>query len=676
MSNFTKEQAVNLRTQLLRASVQCSERCLYQSAKWIAELASSLKDPADFNSPDDPDSDIVMPDDGYPPENIPIFSTSEDDEESRLEAQEIGNYLLAKSFFDCREYDRCAAVFLPLNHSPINASSASPEPESRTPTKGGKGKGKVPVQSPEAAPRPRTTTLPRMSQKSLFLALYAKYMAGEKRKDEDSEMIMGPMDTGAVVNKELLEIAKRLEDWFHQRTVQGKEAQNQGWLEYLYGVVLAKSSSNEDAKEYLIKSVHRNPFIWSAWQELRDLLANVDALRTITPKLPAHLFAILFNLDANQSLYQTSPDTHSAITELLKAFPTSNYLHTQRALLHYHSKDYEESESIFSSIIHSSPHRLDSLDHYSNVLYVMHSRPKLAFLAQLATATDKFRPETCCIIGNYYSLKSEHEKAIMYFRRALTLDRNFLSAWTLMGHEYIEMRNTHAAIESYRRAVDINRKDYRAWYGLGQTYEVLEMSHYALFYFQRAAALRPYDKQMWQALGSCYEKIDRPVQAIKAYKRALVANMAYIEPSSSFGSSVTSSGDLNTNVFLDPELLYPIALLHEKLNEMEDAKGFMELVLAQEEGPGSIHPDEITSSQMERENEDGIGGQGTGVTVTTSKARMWLARWTFKNGELKRAMELASELCEDGFEVEEAKALVRDLRSRMEGNGVGRWYDF
>ena len=44
-----------------------------------------------------------------------------------------------------------------------------------------------------------------------------------------------------------------------------------------------------------------------------------------------------------------------------------------------------------------------------------------------------------------------------------------------MGHEYVELKNTHAAIESYRRAVDVNRRDYRAWYGLGQTYEVLEM---------------------------------------------------------------------------------------------------------------------------------------------------------------------------------------------------------
>lgn len=38
------------------------------------------------------------------------------------------------------------------------------------------------------------------------------------------------------------------------------------------------------------------------------------------------------------------------------------------------------------------------------------------------------------------------------FRQALKLDRGYLTAWTLMGHEYVEMSNTHAAIEAYRRA--------------------------------------------------------------------------------------------------------------------------------------------------------------------------------------------------------------------------------
>src|SRR6195952_390013 len=168
------------------------------------------------------------------------------------------------------------------------------------------------------------------------------------------------------------------------------------------------------------------------------------------------------------------------------------------------------------------------MDSYSNILYVMPNRPKLAYLASVASSVDKFRPETCCIIGNYYSQCSEHEKAVMYFRRALTLDRQFLSAWTLMGHEYIELKNTQAAIESYRRAVDANRKDYRAWYGLGQGYELLDMHSYALFYFQKAAALQPWDPKMWAAVGNSFSHCGRLPNAIRAFKRALLAG-SYVE---------------------------------------------------------------------------------------------------------------------------------------------------
>jgi len=57
--------------------------------------------------------------------------------------------------------------------------------------------------------------------------------------------------------------------------------------------------------------------------------------------------------------------------------------------------------------------------------------------------------------GNYYSLKNRHDKAVVYFRRALRLNRRYLSAWTLMGHEYVELKNTAAAIEAYRKAVGV-----------------------------------------------------------------------------------------------------------------------------------------------------------------------------------------------------------------------------
>jgi anaphase-promoting complex subunit 8 len=43
-------------------------------------------------------------------------------------------------------------------------------------------------------------------------------------------------------------------------------------------------------------------------------------------------------------------------------------------------------------------------------------------------------------------VQGQHERAVEYFKRALRLQRTCLAAWTLMGHEYMELKNTAAAI--------------------------------------------------------------------------------------------------------------------------------------------------------------------------------------------------------------------------------------
>ena len=175
----------------------------------------------------------------------------------------------------------------------------------------------------------------------------------------------------------------------------------------------------------------------------------------------------------------------------------------------------------FEELRRLDPHRLEALDVYSNILYVKEEKAQLSHLAHDAVQSDKFRSETCCIVGNYYSLKQQHERAVLYFQRALRLNPRFLSAWTLMGHEYVEMKNVKAAVEAYRRAVDINPRDFRAWYGLGQTYELLNMSTYSLHYYRKATTLRPYDARMWCAMANCFSRIGRRRDAIRAYERAL-----------------------------------------------------------------------------------------------------------------------------------------------------------
>ena len=245
-----------------------------------------------------------------------------------------------------------------------------------------------------------------------------------------------------------------------------------------------------------------------------------------------------------------------------------------------------------------------------------------------------------------------------------------------MGHEYVELKNTHAAIEAYRRAVDVNRRDYRAWYGLGQTYEVLSMHAYALWYFKRACGLRPWDSKMWAAVGSCLQKMGRDEEGIKALKRALMADM----------TKGPEQEERDARRAMDTEVCLQIAGMYERLGDEDEAKGWMELTVAQEDGYDTDEDDNATifatsiggdstirpggsgsgmTAQSKREGKD-----GQGVTKETSKARMWLAKWAMRHEKYELALTYAMELCTDGYEVEEAKSLVRDLRARgVDGAG-------
>lgn len=191
-----------------------------KTVRRAAELLNALPETEDID-------DDVAEGDGSK-RTSPIFTPNLDPEEAALEAHELSKYLLAKSLFDCKEFDRCAAVFLP--DSLLSSVLSSHSESTSTPSQRAKGKAKATDGSRASTIAP----LPKLSQKSLFLALYAKFMSGEKRKNEESEMVMGPQDLGTVVNKQLLVVGRFLAAWFKERTTTDDDVLgSQGWLEYL-----------------------------------------------------------------------------------------------------------------------------------------------------------------------------------------------------------------------------------------------------------------------------------------------------------------------------------------------------------------------------------------------------------------------------------------------------------
>ena len=75
---------------------------------------------------------------------------------------------------------------------------------------------------------------------------------------------------------------------------------------------------------------------------------------------------------------------------------------------------------------------MQHLETFSNILYVKEKRAELSHLAHTVVKIDKYTPESCCVVGNYYSLKQQHERAILYFQRALKLNPSFLSGISII----------------------------------------------------------------------------------------------------------------------------------------------------------------------------------------------------------------------------------------------------
>ena len=88
----------------------------------------------------------------------------------------------------------------------------------------------------------------------------------------------------------------------------------------------------------------------------------------------------------------------------------------------------EELQALFEDLLKQDEFALEGMDTYSNILYMKEDFANLSGLAHKAVLNDKYRPETCCIIGNYYSLKAQHDKVCFCCAPCLaTYTRSFIS---------------------------------------------------------------------------------------------------------------------------------------------------------------------------------------------------------------------------------------------------------
>lgn len=239
---------------LLKGIHECSQRGLNLTVKWLAELNYSI-------------SDVHLP-----PEKSPQFINDCEDE------MEV--YLIAKSYFDLKEYDRCAYF-----------------------------------------------TSECMKPKPRFLHLYAQYLSIEKKKLDNMIDTNCPPDPAK--NDALGQLCTVLKNDFYENKLDG-------YCLYLYGVILRKLDLTSLAIEAFIKAINDTPIIWAAWQELGQIMPDKNKLNAshlpdhwIKQFFLAHTYLEQLNNDEALQMYSSLCD---------QGFSKSTYLMAQTAIVHHNRR--------------------------------------------------------------------------------------------------------------------------------------------------------------------------------------------------------------------------------------------------------------------------------------------------------------------------------------------------
>lgn len=246
-----------IKKNIYQAVIDCRNRGLYQTAKYLTEFSVGLQ--------------------GVKYPNKEQFATTflEDVAHDEMEV-----YMLAKSYFDTKEYER-AAYFL----------------------------------------RDCTSPCP------YFLHLYSTYMGKEKKRIDtltDASNL-----NNSVHIQDLMEL-------YHTLRYDHCKKKLDGYGLYLYGVVLKAMDLSEKAIEMFTEAIRQVPLLWAAYLELSPMILSKEVLYNLN--IPNNWMKKLFMAHACIELYLN--DEALKIYDELKqsGFSKCIYITAQIAMIHHNKR--------------------------------------------------------------------------------------------------------------------------------------------------------------------------------------------------------------------------------------------------------------------------------------------------------------------------------------------------
>ncbi len=129
-------------------------------------------------------------------------------------------------------------------------------------------------------------------------------------------------------------------------------------------------------------------------------------------------------------------------------------------------------------------------------------------------------------IAILYDNKKRYQDAIKWFKKALSVDANFVPAWFFMAGSQNELKDKQTALDCYKKVIELNPKNFWAYNNAGSICEELDMNVEALQYFRAALKINPKHHKVLFNMGVVFSKMGYEekaqgyyLESIKGYKK-------------------------------------------------------------------------------------------------------------------------------------------------------------
>ena len=194
-------------------------------------------------------------------------------------------------------------------------------------------------------------------------------------------------------------------------------------------------------------------------------------------------------------------------------------------------------------------------------------------------APNKGRPYY--LLGAYYGLHGQHEKAVPMYKRALEIWPGFADAWSNLGKSLEETGHRQEAIDYYRKAVEIDPQNPAGLNNYGSALVRQGRYEEARAAYREAIKRKPDNYETLNNMGSVYATEKKFDEAYEWYKRSAQANPMYADVHNNLGSILSMRHDYpaaekeyKEAIRLDPARFEPhnnLAILYVWQERYEDA---------------------------------------------------------------------------------------------------------